>query len=328
MMVPRFLFLASDNSSFTTAPVTIVEGSDSPPVREARSCFIRKAAMQRPVCLITGATDGIGRVIATELARKGFTVVLAARDAAKAEAVRKEIAASTGSYDTDCIVADLRSLTQLRQLSETFRQRYPRLDVLINNAGIFMPARQVTEDGYETTYQVNYLSQFYLTQLLLDELKKSSLGRIVNLSSSVYAAGKFDVRNLQSESRFSTFGAYAASKLLMLLFTVELADRLKGTWVTANAVHPGVVRTQMMLRAPGFFRVVAYLAPPVALSPQKGADTSIYVASSPEVKDITGKCFTRCKAMDAKTAFNTPNHRHLLWDLSMKSLPLEGGPRR
>jgi NAD(P)-dependent dehydrogenase (short-subunit alcohol dehydrogenase family) len=284
--------------------------------------------MQKPICLITGATEGIGRVTATELARKGFTVVLAARNAAKAEAVKKEIAASTGSRDADCIVADLRSLAQVRQLSETFRQRYPRLDVLINNAGIFMPARQVTEDGYETTYQVNYLSQFYLTRLLLDELRKSSQGRIVNLSSSVYAAGRFEVRNLRSENRFSTFRAYSDSKLLMLLFTVELADRLKGTRVTANAVHPGVVRTQMMLRAPGFFRVAAYLALPFALSPQKGAATSIYLACSPEVKDVSGKYFTRCRATDFKTAFNTPSNRDLLWNLSMKSLPLEEVPRR
>jgi NAD(P)-dependent dehydrogenase (short-subunit alcohol dehydrogenase family) len=252
---------------------------------------------------------------------------LAARNAAKAKAVVKEIAASTGSRDADNINADLRSLTQVRQLSEAFRQRYPRLDVLINNAGIFAPAREITEDGYETTYQVNYLSQFYLTQLLLDKLKKSAQGRIINLSSSVYAAGTFDVHNLQSESRSSTFGAYSNSKLLMLLFTIELADRLKGTWATANAVHPGVVRTQMMLRAPGVFRVVAYLALPVALSPQKGAATSIYLASSPEVKDVSGKYFTRCRETNFKTAFNTPNNRDLLWGLSMKSLQLEEAPR-
>jgi retinol dehydrogenase 12 len=295
-------------------------------MRDRALCGV--AEMQRPVCLITGATEGIGKATATELARKGFTVVLAARNAAKAEAVRKEIAASTGSRDADCIIADLRSLTQVRELAETFRQRYPRLDVLINNAGIFMPAREITEDGYETTYQVNYLSQFYLTQLLLDELRKSSQGRVVNLSSSVYAAGRFDVHNMQSEKQFSTFRTYAASKLLMLLFTVELAGRLTGTRVTANAVHPGVVRTQMMLRAPGVFRAVAYVALPFALSPQKGAATSIFVASSPEVKEISGKYFTRCRATDFRTAFNTPDYRNLLWNLSMKSVQLEEAPRR
>ena len=192
--------------------------------------------------------------------------------------------------------------------------------MLINNAGIFAPARVMTEDGFETTYQVNYLSHFYLTHLLLDELRKSGEGRIINLSSSVYVAGKFDVNNLQSEKRFSTFGAYSDSKLLMLLFTIELAERLKGTGVTANAVHPGVVRTQMMLRAPGVFRLIAYLALPFALSPQKGAATSVYLASSAEVKDVSGRYFTRCRATTFKTTFNTPNNRNLLWDLSMESL--------
>jgi retinol dehydrogenase 12 len=284
--------------------------------------------VQQQVCLITGATEGVGKATAIGLAKAGFTIVLAARNPAKAEAVKKEIVASTANRDIDYIIADLRSLSDVRRLSETFKQRYPRLDVLINNAGIFMPARVMTEDGYETTYQVNYLSQFYLTHLLLGELRKSSQGRIVNLSSSVYVAGQFDVHNLQSEKRFSTFGAYANSKLLMLLFTIELADRLKGTRVTANAVHPGIVRTQMMLKAPGIFRVIAYLALPFALSPQKGAATSIYVASSPKLKDVTGKYFTRSRQTNFNTAFNTEANRNLLWELSKRSLHLEDASPR
>src|ERR1700739_3582402 len=141
--------------------------------------------MDKPICLITGATDGIGKVTATALARKGYAVVLAARNEAKAATVTTEIVASTGNRDVDYIIADLRSLAQLHTLAETFTLRYSRLDVLINNAGIVMPQRALTEDGYETTFQVNYLSQFYLTHLLLDELKKSPRGRVINLSSSV-----------------------------------------------------------------------------------------------------------------------------------------------
>lgn len=277
--------------------------------------------MQAPICLITGATEGVGKVTAAQLARKGFTVVLAARNGSKAEAVKQEIVASTGNQNVDYIIADLKSLTQIRKLSETFKERYPRLDVLINNAGIFAPKRVLTEDGYETTYQVNYLSQFYLVQLLLDEIKKSSQGRIINLSSSVYAAGKFDVENLQSEKRFSTFGAYATSKLLVLLFTIELANRLKGTTIAANAVHPGVVKTQMMLTAPGMFRLVAYLALPFALSPEMGAATSVYLASAAQADGVSGKYFTRSRATPFKTAFDTQENRDLLWDLSVKSLP-------
>ena len=207
--------------------------------------------MDKPICLITGATDGIGKVTATALARKGYAVVLAGRNEAKAATVTTEIGTSTGNRDIDYLIADLSSLAQLHRLAETFMVRYPRLDVLINNAGIIMPQRVLTEDGYETTFQVNYLAQFYLTQLLLNELEKSPQGRVINLSSSVYRAGKFDPDNLQSERQFSTIGAYAASKLCVLLFTIELAQRLKPTRVTANAVHPGIVRTPMMRGAPG-----------------------------------------------------------------------------
>jgi NAD(P)-dependent dehydrogenase (short-subunit alcohol dehydrogenase family) len=276
--------------------------------------------MNERVCLITGGTEGIGKATAIGLARKGLRIVLAARNPAKAEAVKREIALATGRTDTDHVVADLTSLRQVHELAETFKQRYPRLDVLINNAGIFMPMRRLTEDGYESTYQVNYLSQFMLTQLLLDELAKSPDGRIVNLSSSAYTLGRFDPDNLQSERQFSTFAAYAASKLFMLMFTIELAERLRGTNVTAYAVHPGVVRTQMMLRAPGFFRLIAYLALPFALSPQKGAATTVYVAGSPNVRSESGKYLTKCKPVTVRHPFITRPYREHLWNISMNSL--------
>jgi retinol dehydrogenase-12 len=283
----------------------------------------KETLMGQPICLITGATEGVGKATALQRARKGFVVVLGARNAAKAKAVKAEIAASSGNPNIDYLIADLSSLKQVRGLADTFRQRYPRLDVLINNAGIFAPARVLTEDGFETTHQVNYLSHFYLTLLLLAHLGKSAHGRIINLSSSVYFAGKFDVHNLQSEKRFSTFSAYSDSKLLMLLFTIELAERLRETGITANAVHPGVVRTPLMLRAPGIFRIVAYLALPFALSSQKGAATSVHLASAPEVQGISGRYFTRSRAAPFKTGFNTPDNRNLLWEVSRKSLPLE-----
>jgi NAD(P)-dependent dehydrogenase (short-subunit alcohol dehydrogenase family) len=214
----------------------------------------------------------------------------------------------------------------VRALAETFHRRYPRLDVLINNAGIFSPARIVTGDGFEATYQVNYLSQFYLTHLLLDALKQSNQGRIINLSSNAYSAGKFDPGNLQSEKRFSTIASYAASKLLMLMFAVELADRLRNTRVTANAVHPGVVNTHMLKSATGLFKLIAILATPFAIAPDKGAVTSIYLASSPDVQGISGKYFARCKEAPIKTAFNTRENRERLWNLSMQSLRLAETP--
>ena len=283
--------------------------------------------MRKPICLITGATEGIGRATAIELARRGYTVVLAARDAAKAQAVAGDIEATTGERDTGVITADLRSLADVRALAEAFHLRYPRLDVLINNAGIFPGARRLTGDGFEAAYQVNYLSQFYLTRLMLGALKAARQGRVINLSSSVHANGRFDPGNLQSEKRFSSFGTYANSKLLMLLFTIELAERLKTTSVTANAVHPGVVKTPMMLRAPGIFRVVAWLTLPFALSPEQGAATSVYLATSPEVGGVSGKYFARSRQVDVKSAFNTPKNRELLWNLSLNSLGLAEAPR-
>jgi retinol dehydrogenase 12 len=273
--------------------------------------------MDKPICLITGATDGVGKVTATQLARNGYAVVLAARNEAKAATVTREIVTSTGNRDVDYLIADLSSLAQLRRLAETFIVRYPRLDVLINNAGIIMPQRVLTEDGYEKTFQVNYLAPFYLTQLLLNELEKSPQGRIINLSSSVYRAGKFDPGNLQSEQRFSTIGAYAASKLCVLLFTIELARRLEPTRVTANAVHPGVVRTPMMRGAPGVLRLLSYAALPFSRSPDKGAATSVFLACSPDVARISGQYFANAKVQNVKTAYNTQQNRQLLWTLSM-----------
>jgi len=279
--------------------------------------------MEMPICLITGATEGVGRATAVALARRGFRVVLAARDTTKAQAVGREIAAAGGA-PADHLVVDLASLRYVRALADRFKQRYPRLDVLINNAGVFLPKRTETSDGFETTYQINYLAHFALTNLLLEELQKSPQGRIINLSSSVYAVGRFDVHNLQSERRFSVLGTYAASKLYLLMFTRELATRLAGTRVTANAVHPGIVRTRMMLGAPGAFRLMSYLSLPFSISPARGARTSIYLASSPDLAGVSGPYFTRSRRMDARNPFDTEENRALLWRLSVKSLEQSG----
>lgn len=275
--------------------------------------------MEKPICLITGATKGVGKATAMALAKRGFHVVIAARSATQAEGLKQEIATADGTV-ADYIVADLASLRQVHHLAETFRSRYPRLDVLINNAGVFLPKRTETEDGYETTYQVNYLSHFLLTQRLLEALKRSEQGRIINLSSSVYAIGKFDVHNLQSETEFSVLGTYAASKLFMLMFTEELAKRLRHTRLTANAVHPGIVRTQMMLQAPGAFRLISYLSLPFSISPERGARTLVYLATSPEVSGMSGHYFTNSKKTEATNRFDTEDNRALLWELSLKAL--------
>jgi NAD(P)-dependent dehydrogenase (short-subunit alcohol dehydrogenase family) len=276
--------------------------------------------MTHPICLITGGTDGVGRVTALELAARGFHVVLVARNAAKAEAVAEEVRAAGSEGAVEIIEGDLASLRQVRRIAETFRTRHPRLDVLINNAGVFLPERTLTEDGFETSFQVNYLSHFLLTHRLRDRLEASPQGRIVNLSSSVHSMARFEPDNLQSERRFSTLGTYAATKLHMLMFTEELATRLAGTRVTANAVHPGIVRTQMMRAAPGAFRVVAYLSLPFSVSPREGARTSVHLATSPEVGGVSGRYFTRSRVTATKNRFDTAENRALLWRLSLEAL--------
>jgi len=269
--------------------------------------------MKERICLITGGTDGVGKATAAELARRGFRVVIAARSEAKGKVVADEIGA-------DVIACDLASLAQTRALAETFERRHPRLDVLVCNAGVFLPSRTITEDGFETTFQVNYLSHFLLARLLRGALEKSEQARVINLSSSVHAMARFDPENLQSEKRFSVMGTYAASKLFMLMFTKELARRLAGTRITANAVHPGIVRTPMMKKAPGAFRLVTYLALPFSVTPERGARTSVYLATSPDVRDVSGAYFVGSKATPSKSVFDTPEHRALLWDLSERSV--------
>jgi NAD(P)-dependent dehydrogenase (short-subunit alcohol dehydrogenase family) len=280
--------------------------------------------MRKPVCLITGATDGVGRSTALELARRGFHVVIAARDAAKAEATRREITTAAGTDNVEVILADLASLRQVRRLAKTFGERQRTLDVLVNNAGVFLPHRVETEDGFEASFQINYLSHFLLTQLLLEPLGRSPQGRIINLSSSVHSIGKFEVDNLQSDRRFSVLGTYATSKLLVLMFTEELAKRLAGTGVTVNAVHPGIVRTPMMLRAPGALRVVSWLSLPFSVSPAKGAETTVYLATSPEVEAVSGRYFVRSRQVAPGSTFDTEANRALLWDLSMRAANLDG----
>ena len=185
--------------------------------------------------------------------------------------------------------------------------------------------RTITADGYEFGYQVNYLSPFLLTQLLLEQsVKKSGQGRIVNLGSSVYSIGKFDSANLQSEGSFSALaiGAYAASELFLLMSTIELAERLGGTRITANVVHPGVVNTHMLQSATGLFKLIALLATPFALSPEEGAASSVFLATSPNVAKISGGYFTGGRPAAVKSKFNTAKNRSLLWEISLAAVRL------
>lgn len=268
--------------------------------------------------LITGANSGIGKATATALAAKGYKVVFIARNPQKAEAVKKEIISASGNEAVDFLIADLTSLSQVRKCAETFNQRYQTLDVLINNAGVCLPERRITGDGFEEMFQINHLSHFLLTNLLLDVLKKTTGARIINVSSGGYKSGKFDAANLQSEQKFGTFSTYCNTKLLNILFTFELAEKLKDTGITVNALHPGVVNTNFAGELKGVLGLVNRMFKPFLLSPEKGAITSVYLASSDEVKNITGKYFEKCKVVEPKNEFITVANQKILWDKSME----------
>jgi retinol dehydrogenase 14 len=270
-----------------------------------------QSAMNGKVCLITGANSGIGKATALGLAQMGATVVMVCRDQAKGEAAQREIKAASSSESVDLLLADLASQQSIRQLAGEIRERYPGLHVLINNAGISPSARRLTSDGIESTLAVNHLAPFLLTNLLLDHLKASAPARIVNVSST--AMGTIDFDNLQGEKQFNMMSIYGQSKLMNGLFTYELARRLEGTGVTANCLHPGVVSTNL---ARDFFPLFRLLVRFFFISPEKGAQTSIYLASSPEVEGVSGKYFIKKREAKSSPASYDEAAAKRLWRIS------------
>ena len=251
--------------------------------------------MQGKICLVTGSTSGIGRVTALELAKMGATVVLACRDKSKGEATRDEIKAQKSDAPVDMLLADLSSQQSVRQLAQDFKDRYSRLDVLLNNAGAIFLRRSTTIDGLERTFAVNHLAPFLLTNLLLDTLKASAPARVVTVSSDVHRGTAINFDDLQGEKGYRGLRAYGQSKLATILFTHELAKRLQGTNVTANCLHPGTVATNFGSDNGRVLSFLIKLALRTGISPEKGAETSVYLASSPEVEGVTGKYFSNCR---------------------------------
>lgn len=272
--------------------------------------------MRGKICLITGGTNGIGKSTAQELARMGATVVIVGRNAQKTSQVVAEIRAATGNQTVDSLLADLSSQQEIRRLAGEFDSKYSRLDVLLNNAGAVFMERQSSVDGIEMTLAVNHLAAFLLTNLLLDTIKASAPARIVNVSSNAHRRARIDFDNLQGERSYSS-GAYGNSKLANILFTIELARRLEGTGVTANALHPGFVNTGFGKNNSGFlFKILGAVVPLIARSPEKGAQTSIYLASSPEVQSVTGKYFVDSKVAQAAPQASDTAIARKLWDVS------------
>jgi retinol dehydrogenase 14 len=274
------------------------------------------SGMVEKVCLITGATSGIGKATAMGLANMGASVVMVGRDRGRGEAAMAEIRESSPNASVDLMLADVSSQEQIRRLADEFKEAYPRLDVLINNAGVFLSKRLRTADGIEMTFAVNHLAYFLLTNLLLDMLKASAPSRIVNVSSGAQSNGTIDFDDLQGEKEYKGTKAYSQSKLANVLFTYELARRLQGSDVTANCLHPGAVRTNFGSGSSGIFGVMVRALRLFMISPEKGAETSIYLASSPEVEGVSGRYFV--KKTEARLSDVSYDERvsRRLWEMS------------
>jgi retinol dehydrogenase-14 len=248
--------------------------------------------MRGRVCLITGATSGIGKATAHALAALGASVVLIGRDPQKGEATVQRIREDTGNEEVELLSADLTSQTSIRELADQVLAEHDRLHVLVNCAGAFFRDRRVTIDGLEMTFALNHLAYFLLTTLLLDLLQESAPARVVNVTSGAHSTGRIDFEDLQSERRYRGQAAYSQSKLANVLFTYELARRLRGTGVTVNCVHPGVVRTNFgRQNQPLAWRLMISIVAPFMRSLEKGAETVVYLASDPQVEPVTGKYF-------------------------------------
>jgi retinol dehydrogenase 14 len=256
---------------------------------------IPRGPMAGRTVLVTGATSGIGRATARGLATMGAYLAITGRDRDRTESAACEIRAAGGGQ-VDVFVADLSSQAEVRRLADEVLQRLARLDVLVNNVGGFWNTRHVTEDGLERTFALNHLAPFLLTNLLLDRLLQSAPARVVTVASHAHSLGRIEFDDLQGERSYAGARAYSQSKLANGLFTYELARRLPGTSVTANALHPGVVRTSFGAEEPGLIqRLLVPFARPFLKTPAQGAATSIHLASAPELEPVTGRYFTNHK---------------------------------
>ncbi len=275
-----------------------------------------ESRMDGKVCLITGATRGIGLEAAKALARLGATVVLVGRDATRTQDALAEVRAFAPDAKLDSLLADFTSLQSVRKLAEDFKARYPRLDVLLNNAGLILDRREVTQDGFEATLGINHLAPFLLTHLLRDVLVASGPARVITVSSEAHRAAKLDFDDLQATRGYFGFRVYGTSKLANILFTKALARRFAGTRVTANCLHPGAVATGFGHNAKGLFRHLVKLAGPFLLTAEKGARTSVYLASSPEVEGVTGEYFIRSRKAKPSRDARDEALAERLWQVS------------
>ena len=278
--------------------------------------------MNGRVCLVTGASSGIGQETALALARMGATVVMHGHDPERSAAAADAVRLASPQGAVELIVADLSSQAEVRRLAAEVLQRHDSLHVLVNNAGVLRVRRTLTVEGLELTFALNHLAYFLLTQLVLDRLRKSAPARVVNVSSGAHARARLDFEDLQNARRFRGMGAYGQSKLANVLFTYELARRLEGSGVAANCLHPGFVATRFGSGNPGVMGRAMWLgtrlARPFALSSARGARTSIYLATSPEVEHVSGRYFVNGKATPSSPASYDEESGLRLWEASQQ----------
>jgi NAD(P)-dependent dehydrogenase (short-subunit alcohol dehydrogenase family) len=276
------------------------------------------------IALVTGANSGIGKITAKELAKKGMRVLMVCRDARKGEVARNEIITESGNHRVDLLLCDLSDQESIVQLAGAIRSKYQHLDVLINNAGLIMEKRLTTPQGLEYTFALNHLAPFLLTHLLLNQLRKGDDARVITVSSEAHRFARLDFSDLQSEKKYSSMRAYANSKLANILFTRQLSSILKADGISANCLHPGVVSTNFGGSfQSGFAQMLLWLGRPFFISPEKGAETSVFLASSPEVKGMTGLYFDKKKTKKPSESALSQFNSQRLWDLSLELTKLE-----
>ncbi|MEX2208855.1 MAG: SDR family oxidoreductase [Myxococcota bacterium] len=263
--------------------------------------------------LITGASAGIGKATAAELAARGARLVLACRDLDKAGRARAEILARTPAAQVERVPLELASLRSVRACADKLVAEYPRIDVLINNAGVFPPDYRPTEDGFETQIGVNHLGHFLLTNLLVEKLVASAPARVITVSSMMHAGGKLDFASFRKPAKYNAMAAYRQSKLANVVFANELGRRLAKRGVASNSLHPGGVATEIARDSALWLRAVFRV---VGASPEKGARTSVYLASSPEVEGMTGEYFVSCKPAKTDPLAQDEALARALWDES------------
>jgi NAD(P)-dependent dehydrogenase (short-subunit alcohol dehydrogenase family) len=275
-------------------------------------------ALAGKTCVVTGATSGIGEETALALAREGARVVIVARSPERGAKALERIRAESGNRSIELAQADLASLAEIRRLAQELLAACPKIHVLVNNAGVVNLERRVTVDGFEETFAVNHLAYYALTNLLLGRLRESAPARIVNVASDAHKFGPLDPDDLHSEKSYRAMRVYGRSKTANILFTVELARRLEGTGVTVNAVHPGPVASRLGKNNGLLGRTVTSLLAPFFLSPERGARTSVHVATAPELAGVSGRYFAKCREARSTAAARDPALARRLWDESAR----------